>query len=305
MGQQNFEDNEEIIYSSYLVKKPTVSKSISSTKQLAKNWTNWSVKKTKYNHKYWCVLRKTQFSYYKDESERVAEKVIPIQDILGCRAYGDNKLDIFTKGMTLRFKSPDADVIRSWVQSINELLPHLNNYGSESDLEIAESDDEQIEGEQADEHGIQKTTQVVKGNKDTNSTSDIKSVNNGVVEEDKKFFEFYDALKPSHLIQSGVIHAKNKRSLTGRKWKSYKCELTNRSLKLYSIKTGDCRYSVPMENVVDCIEVDSKDPLFAVITFNQRLKLKANDEDELVDWIINIKSCVMVRNSLAAHTKRS
>ncbi|CDO93679.1 unnamed protein product [Kluyveromyces dobzhanskii CBS 2104] len=305
MGQQTFGDTEDIIYSSYLVKKPTVSKSISSTKQLAKSWSSWGVKKTKYNHKYWCVLRKTQFSYYKDESERVAEKVIPTQDLLGCRAYGDNKLDIFSKGMTLRFKSPDADVIRNWVQSVNELLPHLNNYGSESDLEIAESDDEQAEGEELDEQGGQKTRKTAQENRESSSTSDIKSINNGLVEEDKKFFEFYDVLKPSHLIQSGVIYAKNKRSITGRKWKPYKCELTNTSMKLYSLKTGDCRYSVPMENVVDCIEVDSKDPLFAVVTFNQRLKLKANNEDELVDWIINVKSCVMVRNSLAVHAKRA
>ena len=295
MGRQTFEDNEEIIYSSYLVKKPTVSKSLSSTKQLAKSWTNWSVKKAPRNHEYWCVLRNTQFSYYKDESERVAEKVIPIQDILGCRAYDDNKLDIFTKGMTLRFKSSDENVIRNWMQAITKLLPHLNNYGSESDLEIAESDDELPEGCKNDENDAVEQS----------STSNVQSINNGILEEDKKFFDFYDITKPSHLIQAGLIFAKNKRSLTGKKWKPYKCQLTNKSLKICSLKTQECRYCIPMEKVVDCIELDSKDPLFAVVTFNQRLKLRANNEDELVDWIINLKSCVMVRNSLAFTSKEA
>lgn len=303
MPQQKFEDNEEIVYSSYLIKKPTVSKSISSTKQLATNWTKWSVKKTKYNHKYWCVLRKTQFSYYKDESERVAEKVIPIQDVLACRSY-DDKLDIFTKGTTLRFKSSDVEVIRKWVSAINSLLPHLNNYGSESDLEIVESDDEQMDEEHEREqtHTKSKPKMV---SETINSTSDIQSINNGIFDNDKKFFEFYDPSRPAHLIQSGVIYAKNKRSITGKKWKPYKCQLTNKGAKLFSIKSGNLRYTIPTERIIDCIEIDSKEPYFAIVTFNQRLKLRAINDDELVDWIINIKSCVMVRNSLESHSARS
>lgn len=293
----DLKDSEEVLYASYLIKKPTVQKTISSKKDLATNWTNWTIKKTKYNHKYWCVLRKTQFSYYKDELERVAERVIPIQDILACRSYDGTNLDIFTTGMTLRFKSTDQKVIEKWVGFFMHLLPHLNNYGSESDFELGESDDEH----EIKDQSMENAADFQNNPESLNEIKSINSVNNGVKEEDKKFFEFYDPSRSAHLIQSGVIYAKNKRSITGKKWKTYRCELTNKGIKLFSVKSETCRYSIHLEDIVDCIEFDSKEPYFAVVTLKKRLKFKAANDDELVDWIINLKSCVMVRNSLLSH----
>lgn len=81
-------------------------------------------------------------------------------------------------------------------------------------------------------------------------------------------------------------------------------ELTNNSFSLYSFKTGKMKKSIKLDKIVDCIEIDNSsknktgDTNFALITFDERLSFKAANDQDMVDWIINFKSGILIRKKI-------
>ena len=61
-----------------------------------------------------------------------------------------------------------------------------------------------------------------------------------------------------------------------------------------------------MDKIIDCIELDNNskmkndDTNFALITFDERLSFKAANDQDMVDWIINFKSGILIRKKLKA-----
>lgn len=282
------EYGDDILINSFLVKKPTVNSSLYLSDNL--NARHHHTKLWKGSHKYWCVLRRSQLSYYKDMSERKPEKVILLDDLIGCRIYNNNKLDIFTKEKTLRFKSDNNELIEQWNASLNLLLnnrkiiPDCNNLENNND-----DDDDKFDT----------VCEVDIENKhDINVLLPTPCINNGphMSDEDKKFYEIYNPNNSNHLIQSGVLYGQVARSIGSKKWKQFKAELTNVAFTFFSLHTHEAKLRIDLSDLVDCLELDSKEPCFAVITFNQRLKFKALNEQEFINWLVNLKSCLLVRN---------
>ncbi|AMD18795.1 HBL107Cp [Eremothecium sinecaudum] len=324
-----YNDN-EVVMSSFLIKRPTLStSSLDEQNEATYNYPHHHNLTWKISHKYWCVLRKIQFSYYKDETERKPERVIPITDVLNCRVYEGTKMDLYTRDKTLRFEADDPSVIQMWDKALRSLINGDANYpGPETGIDGIRSPEFETEAKNANapddiqQHGVglddeeedededdgfdvvcetdAEATRRPPTAKDGAKTTDICSINNGgVLEEDKEFYESYNPKKDEQLIQSGLLYGQVRNSIRRKRWKSFKGELTNRQLRLVSPTTDKIYASINLDDVVDCVELDKSDPCFALIVTSLRLKFKAKNDDEMIDWIINIKSSVLVREKIS------
>ncbi|CAI7149343.1 CPS_collapsed_G0003300.mRNA.1.CDS.1 [Saccharomyces cerevisiae] len=114
--------------------------------------------------------------------------------------------------------------------------------------------------------------------------------------EDKEFYRMFDPRNAEH----------QKKLFNRAKWQKFNVELTNTSFNLYSFKTGKLKKSIKLDKIIDCIELDNNskmkndDTNFALITFDERLSFKAANDQDMVDWIINFKSGILIRKKLKA-----
>ncbi|AGO12599.1 AaceriAER261Cp [[Ashbya] aceris (nom. inval.)] len=320
-------DENEVLMSSFLVKRPTQSTSSLDEQQDISSVLHHNMP-WKSNHRYWCVLRRGQFSYYKDQTERKAERVVLVADLLYCRIYDENMLDLYTREKTFRFKADDYALAQKWEQAFKQVMQGRGEstvaepateepcLASELPAEIVRpreeagptrhEDDEEEEDDGFDvvcetdfEAAPHRVGQLSAAEQRSAATSDVASVNNGgVPEEDKAFYEAYNPHGNERLIQSGLLYGQVRNSIRRKKWKPFKGELTNHYLKLVSVATSQVFATIDLAEVVDCVELDKNDPCFALIVTTQRFKFKAKNDEELVDWIINIKSSVIVRERL-------
>lgn len=314
-------DSNEILVSSYLTKKPTLNstslvKGKHATNIKDTHVSNASVEATppshhwflkSGSHKYWCVLRRNQLSYYKDKTERKAVSVIPSSDVLNYRTLEEKgELDIYTKKKTFRFKTESRNTLKQWKDALDvfmgqepvaDVIDGAKRSNSNGTYEGIEDEDED-----EDDYDVICETDVDRGTGIQLSASDVTSINNGISEEDKMFYEMYSPqTTPVHLIQSGVLYGRVKKHLGRKKWKKFKAVLDNRTLILQSMSSGKTIKEINLNKVIDCVEVEkTKDDIcFAIITYDERLKFRALNEREIIEWIINLKSCVLVRKKAA------
>ncbi|AET38921.1 Opy1p Ecym_3435 [Eremothecium cymbalariae DBVPG len=338
----NLHDDNEVLISSFLVKKPTLNtSSLDDQNETSNNHRHHNIP-WKPNHRYWCVLRRGQFSYYKDETERKPEKVIPISDLIHCRIYDGNKLDIYTRNKTLRFKAEEPNWAKRWMESF-KLLIHGDSNGtipatptnglvsplsegvgaleisnmakavSSSPGDIDDDDNDDNDADYDDGFDVIYQTNAEMGGSHLGShqgqaanekemAMKVSSVNNtNILQEDADFYEAYNPKNDEKLIQSGIIYGQVKNTIRRKKWKQFWGELTNRRLKLVSVNTDTLYAIIDLNEVVDCVELDEDDPYFALIVSNRRLKFKARNDTEMIDWIIHIKSSILVRQRIS-HT---
>ena len=326
-------DPHEVLVASYLEKKSTLSskplsKNKGDTDTLTESATTYTT--TKSNHhrshhhlwwpkhgesSYWCVLRRSQFSYYKTEDEREAVGVIPRAHILSFRTITEElKLLIYTKEKTMRFKVRNQKGLKEWELALNEFLGKSYESGGNSidkqelpnkektnekyshpisnEEEEEEDDDEEYDILDSSKKGkMSKTVNTFK-DRDDNLSEKYKS------NPDKEFFKTYNPNSPEHIILSGAMYALVKTRFNRTKWKKVKADLTNKSFKLYSFKSSKLKRSFNLDKVIDCVEIENiaLDTFFALITIDERLEFKALNEEEMVEWIIDIKSTVLIRD---------
>lgn len=308
-------DSQQVLVSSYLKKKSTLSSTALSKKVESDEYEKH--KRGPYghihpphlrwprhgDHVYWCVLRRGQFSYYKTKDEREAVNVLLRKEILNYRVQiSDRSILLYTRDKTLRFKC-ENELLPKWEAGLKEFFgekklkvdtSNNNSSGNENDAEnddYLEDEDEEEEGELDLE--FEQTTPATP--EEPHPVLDRK-----LSEEDKEFFNTYDPNKPEHIIMSDTLFARIKTRFNRRKWKKFKVELTNRYLKFYSIKTENLKNQLDLINVVDCVEYESKDldPVFSLISVNHRIKFKALSEQKMIDWIVNIKSVILASRKL-------
>ncbi|CCH61858.1 hypothetical protein TBLA_0F03200 [Henningerozyma blattae CBS 6284] len=117
---------------------------------------------------------------------------------------------------------------------------------------------------------------------------------------EEQFYETYDPRNPETEIYQSLIYILMKGRFNRTKWKKVKAVLTNHSLKLYSLRNDKLRKELDLDKVVDCVEIERGilDNLFAVITLDERLEFKTLNEDDTVEWIINFKSGMILRQKI-------
>ncbi|SCW01307.1 LAFE_0D09692g1_1 [Lachancea fermentati] len=258
------------------------------------------------SQKYWCVLRRGQLSYYKDKSERKAVNVIPPDGILNFRVLPEElRLDIYTTDRTLQFKADNEDVLLRWKNGLQEFLnkkkPSPKTTSKDpakaavQDNEI-ENEDEMVDDDNDEDYEIISEVDL----KQKRNSTDSARVIHKIPEEDKEFYAMYNPTAPMHVIQSGILYGRVKKRLGRKSWKKFKVTLNNEALLIKSASSGRSIKTITLDRVVDCVEVEGDNcyTCFAVITFEERLKFRALNEKETVDWIINLKSCVLARKKL-------
>ncbi|CEP61561.1 Opy1p LALA0_S03e05622g [Lachancea lanzarotensis] len=297
--------------------------------------TQHKFNKSKY-HEYWCVLRRGQFSYYKDKSERKAIDVIPAEEILGFRPNEKELLfDFYTIRKTYYLRADSPKVFKDWDYALKEffadrrlhatskmelLLEHTTK--GESKPRVLEAGDHDEEDENDDEHDENDENDENDDENDENDENDddfqilsearqpspttyirrSPSRSVPVPDEDREFYAIFSPTQvPPRSIQKGVLYCRIKKRLGRRAWKKVSATLDSSSLYISSISSGKLYWRIHLDKVVDAIE-DEKNRRcftgFAIITFDERLKFRAMSEQESIDWIMNLKSCVVARRKL-------
>lgn len=310
-------DSQEVLVSSYLKKKSTLSSTALSKKVESDEYGKLNRGSHGHiysphlrwprhgDHVYWCVLRRGQFSYYKTKDEREAVNVLLRKEILNYRIQeSDRSILLYTRDKTLRFKC-EPELLVKWEQGLKVFFENKtlkidtsnSNSGNENDM-IVDENEEYIEDEDEEEDGelyleFEHATPATPEEQQTVLETKLS-------EEDRQFFNTYDPKKPEHVIMSDTLYTRIKTRFNRRKWKKFKVELTNRYLKLYSVKTKHLKNQLDLVNVVDCVEYESKDldPVFSLISVNHRIKFKAMNEQKMIDWIVNIKSVILASRKL-------
>ncbi|CAR24257.1 Opy1p [Lachancea thermotolerans CBS 6340] len=252
-------------------------------------------------HKYWCVLRRGQFSYYKDKNERKPVDVIPADQVLDFRVRMDEyRLDFYTKQKTISFGSESQEVLRGWDAALQEFVSDrrrsslpMRIYDSGND----ENDNECICEDDDDDFEILSEAQPQDPEKerDRNVWSSFK-----VPDEDREFYAIYNPEQPKRVIQTGTLLCRVKKRLGRKTWKRVNAVLENTSLLIESVSSGRLYKKIDLNGVVDCVEDEKSryDTGFAVITYDERTKFRAPSEQDTIEWIMNLKSCVLVRKKL-------
>ena len=97
-------------------------------------------------HSYWCVLRRGQFSYYKDKSERKPVDVIPADQILEFRYLEEeHRLDFYANHKTLSFWSESNEVLRSWNTALQEFVADRRR--ASLPMKLYDSENEEVDNE--------------------------------------------------------------------------------------------------------------------------------------------------------------
>ncbi|KOH00448.1 Opy1p [Saccharomyces eubayanus] len=321
-GQAAPSSQHEILIASNLIKKPSTSQNKTPIVQASpdnndgkaddvtlsiQNYHHhhphlWWPRST--DHHYWCVLRKNQFAYYKTQDEREAISVIPRFEILNFKISElDGILIVYTPSKDLMFKFPpgqneqtDKELMHDWKIALEKFLSSPS--GSESVTTGSDYDEDEDEDDLivVDE----------KAGPSSRKHSCSLTMDEQLSHEDKKFYRMFDPRNPEHQVCSGILYTKvKKKKLFNRaKWQKFNVELTNISFSLYSFKTGKIKKSIKLNKIVDCIEIDnssknkSGDTNFALITFDERLSFKAANDQDMVDWIINFKSGILIRKKI-------
>ncbi|CCE61418.1 hypothetical protein TPHA_0A03410 [Tetrapisispora phaffii CBS 4417] len=327
--KSDFLDPHEILIGSYLKKKSALNKHIHANPNFNKKHSNdndhMKLKWLRYHeHVYWCVLRRNQFSYYKTEDEKEAVAVIPRENILNYKISYNNIsnshsyiLFLYTKDKTYTFKflsvnSDDSSIVNKWALALDQFLNNTvseneelsNEYGT---IAQTTSNEPEIEEEEHDDEYNDIVTinnkTTCKNNDGTNEGLPIMKNTNTQFESDpdKSFFETFDPNNKSHIIFTTLLYVHVKSRFNRTKWKHLKCELTNQFLNIYSVKTNKLKKSFDLDSVIDCIEIDNDRFLFALITSDERIEFKALNDEEMIEWIINFKSTVLIRTKYKQH----
>ncbi|AJQ00130.1 CPS_HP_G0105870.mRNA.1.CDS.1 [Saccharomyces cerevisiae] len=313
----------EILIASNLIKKPSTSQNKTPTAQSSSGNSGaadgapqgyhhhhhhhrhlWWPRTT--DHQYWCVLRKNQFAYYKTRDEREAISVIPRFDILNFKISElDGILTVYTPSKDLIFKFPRGqnekvgmELMHNWKIALEKFLSSPSGNESVttgSDYDEEEDDDDLIVVDE-------------KAGPSSSKHSCSLTMDEQLSREDKEFYRMFDPRNAEHQVCSGILYTKvKKKKLFNRaKWQKFNVELTNTSFNLYSFKTGKLKKSIKLDKIIDCIELDNNskmkndDTNFALITFDERLSFKAANDQDMVDWIINFKSGILIRKKLKA-----
>ncbi|EDO17252.1 hypothetical protein Kpol_538p12 [Vanderwaltozyma polyspora DSM 70294] len=321
-------DEQKVLCASYLKKKSTLGSkplsknSASSIKKTTSNGDNNENSNYQHHHSwwpkhsdtnYWCVLRKNQFSYYKTRDEREAVNVIPKSQILGFRLLKDSrKMLIYTKDKILRFKMSGPELIKHWETAFNQFLEvernktiedtdssNINNI-TETHVDDEDEEDDDFDILDGPKHSSVQDNDVIKEN-----NKNIRNIEPSNANPDKQFYETYDPRNPEHIILKGVIYAYVKTRFNRTKWKKVDGVLSNRSFDIYSVKSSRLKSHIGLDTVIDCVEMENPtlDTMFALVTEQRRLKFRAFNDQEMVDWIIHFKSCVLVRQKIKSHVK--
>ncbi|CAI4055520.1 hypothetical protein SKDZ_02G2370 [Saccharomyces kudriavzevii ZP591] len=305
----------EVLMASNLIKKPSTSQNkIPATQSSPSNNGDadggvqhyhqhhrhlWWPRTT--DHHYWCVLRKNQFAYYKTQDEREAISVIPRFNVLSFKISElDGILTVYTPSKDLIFKFP-----RGQNEKIDKELMHNWKIALEKFLSSPSGNESVTTGSDYDEDEDEDDLIVVdeKAGPSSSKHSCSLTMDEQPSREDKEFYRMFDPKNAEHQVCSGILYTKvKKKKLFNRaKWQKFNVELTNTSFNLYSFKTGKLKKSIKLNKIIDCIELDnnprnkSDDMNFALITFDERLSFKAANDQDMVDWIINFKSGILIR----------
>ncbi|CCD22969.1 Opy1p NDAI_0A08150 [Naumovozyma dairenensis CBS 421] len=317
----------ETIISSYLYPIHVPTHSHDSAKSKKSRLTHLTHHPYTKKFEYWCVLRRNQFSYYKGADEREAVFVIPRNHLLNYKIFWEKlELSLYTVDTTLTFKFPDRNVGKKWDVAWKEFFKDIVpskvsmerqeewNTGQENLASISSSSsssddtvDTHIDGEEREEIDQQRKCCVKKSKEECEKVTP---------EDDTLFYKTFDPRLKEHIIQKGILNVKTKKAVRvqvapvrfhSNKWKRFKVELSNRYLKIYSVKSGKLKKNVDLNNVIDSVELNNNnkdetnyvlDTCFAVITINERIKFKANNEKEMIDWIISLKSGILIRKKI-------
>ena len=168
-------------------------------------------------HVLWCVLRRNQFSYYKDEQEREALYVVPGDMILNLKVQKeDGTLSLYSTDTTLTFRFLEHTTQEKWVKAIDEFMRckrESEEAGSDSDDEKISMDDKDICENEEDRRRSEITVEESPGH-------------------DEEFYTTFDPSTKEHCIKKGTISVRVKRVRFNRKkWKLFRVELTNRWFK--------------------------------------------------------------------------
>lgn len=310
----------EILMASNLIKKPSTSQNKTPTAQASPgndgNADNVTLPTQHIHHTILIcggrgqqvtiigVSEEKQFAYYKTQDEREAISVIPRFEILNFKISElDGILIVYTPSKDLMFKFPpgqneqtDKELMHDWKIALEKFLSSPS--GSESVTTGSDYDEDEEEDDLivVDE----------KAGPSSRKHSCTLTMDEQLSHEDKKFYRMFDPRNPEHQVCSGILFTKvKKKKLFNRaKWQKFNVELTNNSFSLYSFKTGKMKKSIKLDKIVDCIEIDNSsknktgDTNFALITFDERLSFKAANDQDMVDWIINFKSGILIRKKI-------
>lgn len=254
-------------------------------------------------HSYWCVLRRGQFSYYKDKSERKPVDVIPADQILEFRYLEEeHRLDFYANHKTLSFWSESNEVLRSWNTALQEFVADRRRASLPMKLYDSENEEVDNESEYDDDDDFEILSEVARPRNGQSKEPTAERFTFKVPDEDREFYATYSPELPHCVIRTGTLFCKVKKRLGRKTWKKVVATLENTRLLIKSVSSAKVYKTVDLNDVVDSVEevCSHHDTGFAVITYDERLKFRALNERDTIDWIMTLKSCVLVRKKLGA-----
>ncbi|SCV04516.1 LANO_0G10682g1_1 [Lachancea nothofagi CBS 11611] len=346
----------DLLIASFLYKRSTTSSKVTIEESITTVSTNdqpetsstsahYKFNKSGY-HSYWCVLRRGQFSYYKDRSERKPMDVIPADQILDFRvSEKDLRLNFYTSRKTYYLRAESSEILQDWSRALQEFfadkrrrasraekLPNDDGSGAEASEDLGHDDDDNADDD--DEFNNNDKSDTYDDNDELDSEIDNENHSNEnenenendddfemvsevrpetekihsadsrvfpVPDEDREFYAIYNPEQnPPRLIQESVLYCRVKKRLGRKTWKKVAAHLDSNCLRIASLSSGKTYRDIELAEVVDCIEDESRRCFtgFDVITYDERLKFRALTEQDTIDWIMNLKSCVLARKKL-------
>lgn len=325
MGQYRFAEANEVLISSFLNKKGSVStrypirvKQTDMKKGTPLAHAHWWWPNS--DHIYWCVLRKGQFSYYKTKDEREAIDVLRRSQILNYRVIPELIIfNLYTKDKTLSFGAESVELLERWTRALDEFLKFNdgmdfcnrkiegNVVAPHKSIEFDRSSEDECEAAVFDtafglavidkDPSFQKAkiASFKDGYDNCNKDDTVESY-----ESDTEFYKVYDPNNTERIVYSGELCVRVKTRINRTRWKKFKGILTNRTFRLCSIKTGRVKKEISLDTLIDCVEIEDSplDTLFALVFADERLEFCSSDGNQVVDWIIAFKCGMLARRKL-------
>ncbi|SJM87541.1 related to protein OPY1 [Zygosaccharomyces bailii] len=330
MGKLNIAEENQVLVCSCLTKKGYVSiKDGTKSKQHHRHLSGGSPPGHTHwwwpsgDHVYWCVLRKGQFSYYKTKDEREAVDVLPRFDVLNYRVIQDSMIfNLYTKNKTLSFKVNNLALLQNWIEALDIFLSFKVEDETNKTIEgtvIKKSDSaraHKVESDMSSEdeavffdtefglHVMDVGNDLFEKNKVMSFNSELCNCtaedSGSTYKNDLEFYRLYDPRNAEQTVRCGVLYARVKTHFNRVRWKKFTATLTNRSFKLCSLKSDKLKKSIPLDKIIDCVEIEDThlDTLFALVLTDERLKFCSMDDNQVVDWIIAFKCSMLVRRKL-------
>ncbi|SCU82192.1 LADA_0C03664g1_1 [Lachancea dasiensis] len=275
-------------------------------------------------HSYWCVLRRGQFSYYKDKQERKPLDVISADQTLDFRISDkDLRIDLYTTRRTFSLKTESLELLQQWREALQEFFVGRRRQRSQTEPTSAKANDGANAGttstavfadEDEDENSDEDAAVEDDHNDDNDDDFEIISeagpdagFHDGssrlfpVPEEDREFYATYSPEQdPPRELQRGILYCRVRKRLGRKTWKKVAVMLDSAKLHITSVSSKKLYRQIDLRKVVDSIEAGNQRNFtdFAIITYDERLKFRALSEQDTIDWIMNLKSCALARKNL-------